>query len=717
QFGLLFISSVIVVLSGCSGIGTKEKDKGYEYQDEKPLLPIVNTESDGNETYYASQPDSNNEGFLDVEKYPGTGEFINVRAASRAPSAIKVEGEVTLNFEGEDVQEVARLILGDIMKENYVIGPGVSGKVTFSTAKPIDEKQLMSVLEMLLGWNGASMIYRDGRYMILPTGKAVKGNLIPRVGSAGLIKGYDVRAIPLKYISATEMQKLLEPYAKDGAILSADNARSLLILAGTKSDMNNYLQTIEIFDVDWLASMSVGLFPLDRVDAETVLPELDKVFGESAGTPLAGMFRFMPMERLNAIMVITPQPEYLEQAELWIKRLDRGGSEAGARLYVYAVKNVKAVDLSDTLNQVFTGNSSSTKRSSKAGKGSVAPGLKPVEIKSGRVQTKNTKQKRNPSAGTSVVGGEDISITAVEESNSLLIKATPQEYDSILSAIKKLDQIPLQVFIEAKLIEVQLDGSFSHGIQWFFEDAIAGVEPASTSGKAGIFEHTSEAGVIGQALNFGASASYTFTGPNAKAIINFLQSNSKTRTVSSPSLLVLNNKTAHINIGDQIPVNTQSFNPVGGANNSITSVQFRDTGVTLDVTPRVNPGGLVFMEVKQDVSNPTENADSNGNKTVTKRTIETEVAVQSGNTIVLAGLMDHVEDLGESGAPGLHKIPIIGSLFGQKRTSGKRKELIVFITPTVIRSSEEALTVTKEYRRRFKSLKPIELPKTIQDHN
>ncbi len=643
-----------------------------------------------------------------TEKYPGTGVFINEEAARRNPQPPKVEGKMTLNFEGQDLQEVVKVILGDIMQENYVIAPGVKGKVTFSTARPVSAGQLMPILEMLLAWNNATLIWHENRYTVLPIKNAIKGQLTPRMGPVAAVRGYQVQAVPLHYIAPSEMEKLLKPYARDGAVISADNTRGLLFLGGTRAELANYLKTIEIFDVDWLKGMSVGIFPLDVVEAGKMIPELEQLFGEGAGTPLAGMFRFLPLERLNAVVVITPQPDYLNQAETWIRRLDRGGSEAGTRLYVYSVKNVKAADLADTLSQIFTGKSASSSKGS-SNQGGVTPGLKPARITStskvgkDKPKSKKTTPAKSGGRGLNVVQSDDIRITAVEENNALLIRATPSQYDTILSAIKRLDEVPLQVHIEAQVIEVSLEGQLQHGVRWFFENAIDDgtaksiFDGGQQSGLAGAFGPAADA----------ATAFYSWTGPDVQAVVSLLESTGKTRVVSTPSLTVINNAEANLNVGDQIPVNSTSFNPSGGVG-SYSSVQYLNTGVKLSVTPRVNPGGLVFMEITQEVSSPKDNADVNGNRTVSTRTVTTQVAVQSGETLALGGLISTEEGLGASGVPGLHRIPLLGNLFGSKRRTKNRKELIVFITPTVVRSIEDARTLTEEYQKKFQGIKPIQ---------
>ncbi len=706
---LMWLTLLVIGLQGCGRQVVRQVDASM-HQRERPRYSL---EEAHGESQTIGSVDVEIPPAPEVEKYPGTGVFINVEAASRNPDPPKIEGKMTLNFEGQDLQEVVKVILGDIMQENYVIAPGVKGKVTFSTARPVSPGQLMPILEMLLAWNNATLIWHENRYTVLPIKNAIKGQLTPRMGPVAAVRGYQVQAVPLKYIAPSEMEKLLKPYARDGAVISADNTRGLLFLGGTRAELANYLKTIEIFDVDWLKGMSVGIFPLEVVEVNTVIPELEQLFGEGAGTPLAGMFRFMPLERLNAVVVITPQPDYLNQAETWIRRLDRGGSEAGTRLYVYAVKNVKAADLADTLSQIFTGKSTGSSSSGSA-RGGVTPGLKPVKVSSAtkvgkeKPKAKPTGQagggKTTGNRGLNVVQSDEIRITAVEENNALLIRATPSQYDAILSAIKRLDEVPLQVHIEAQVIEVSLEGQLQHGVRWFFENAVADGEAGKGFLDGGV--QSGLAGAFGPGADV-ATAFYSWTGPDVKAVISLLESTGKTRVVSSPSLTVINNAEASLNVGDQIPVNSTSFNPSGGVG-SYSSVQYLNTGVKLSVTPRVNPGGLVFMEITQEVSSPKDNADVNGNRTVSTRTVTTQVAVQSGETLVLGGLISTEEGLGASGVPGLHRIPVLGNLFGSKRRTNNRKELIVFITPTVVRSLEDARTLTEEYQKKFQGIKPIQ---------
>ena len=669
---------------------------------------------------------------------PGTGRFINEAVAARRPGPAQ-EGDVVFNFENQPIQAVIKAILGDLLQENYIIAPGVQGNVTFSTSRPINGAQARAVLETLLSWNNLALVFREGRYTVLPVGQAIPGNLRPRSGPLSSARGYEVRVVPLRFIAPTEMEKLLAPYVKQGAIVRADNARAMLVLAGTPAELTTYLETVEIFDVDWLAGMSIGVFPLERVEAKTVVPELEKVFGEGGATPLAGMFRFMPIERMNAVLVITPQPKYLDEAQRWLERLDRGGSEAGAQLYVYYVKNVKAKDIATNLTEIFTGRSGGggSRDSSVA---SLVPGVESVEIRSINDVAKGAPPPDAPTAtpsppsgggaGISIVESDDIRISAIEESNALLIRATPGQYQSIEAAIKRLDVEPLQVHIEAQILQVDLTNNLSFGVRWYFQNATS---ETTAGGIANFRQNVRNFGQIdpatGRQATNGAWNSFagtisssglawTFLNTTTEALLNTLQDETNVSVLSAPSLVVLNNKEASINVGTQIPVvssflnsGTGVINPPGqpgtGGSLGTSYVQFRDTGLILNVTPRVNPGGLVYMEIKQETSEPGETPDPTGNVPVSRRIVETEIAVQSGETVLLAGLIRDSANKSQAGVPGLMKVPLLGRLFSNSTKKGSRQELLVLIKPTVISNTTEARSMTDEYKDRFRGVKPL----------
>lgn len=734
---VLCATAVLVLLAGCAAREPRQTFRPFDSYAENAWRQNAE-EAPGTATEAVAEAEAEPEAGNDRENVsrPGTGRFINEEVARRAPPGPGPTGEVSFNFEGESLHAVVKAILGDFLQQNYVIAPGVQGNVTFSTAKPLRGDQALSILEMLLRWNNTTMVWQDGRYTILPVQQALPGNLTPRSGPLQNMRGYEVRAVPLQFISAVEMEKLLKPYAKPEAVVSVDSMRNMLVLAGSRAELDNYLHTVAVFDIDWLEGMSVGVFNLTQTDAAKTVGELEKIFGEGSSTPMAGMFRFMPLEGINAILVITPQPKYLSRIGEWIERFDMGGGQAGQRLYTYSVKNVKAMDLASTLSEVF-GAPAPVSRASSGG--SVAPGLESVEVRSigadGSVTPPQSRDARrtertpmrtpnrdgasefmaasadgapvvDSSGGIALGASEEIRVSAVEESNSILVLATSSQWESIRRVIDRLDTIPLQVHIEAKILQVTLNEELRYGVQWYFENAIGGIEGSGTALQEAANSTRSWSDFAGNIAAGGLG--WTFIGPNVAAIINALDSVSSVNVLSAPSVVVLNNKQASINVGTQIPVNSQFFNSNVGGTGTQTYVQFRDTGITLDVTPRVNPGGLVFMEIDQQDSTPGTSADVvGGNVPVDQRKIKTEVAVQSGQTILLGGLIKQTDTKGSGGVPGLHRIPIIGALFGGKNQSSNRQELLVMLTPVVIRNSDDARRLTDEYSSQFRALEPL----------
>lgn len=653
----------------------------------------------------------------------GTGRFIN-REVARAPvrDGKVPEGQVVFNFEDLPIQAVVKNILGDLLHENYIIAPGVNGRVTYATSQPVSSEEAMPILETLLSWTGNTLIFENGRYTVLPLAKAIPGNLTPRLAPAQAARGYEVRIFPLDYISPTEMHKLLTPFAPKNAFISIDTARSLLVMAGTPDQLINYKRTIDTFDVDWLKGMSVGVYNLQTQEVAKMLPQLEGIFGAQGESPLAGMFRFVPVEATNSIIVITPQPEYLAKAQEWLARLDAGGAgEAGMQLYIYDVRNLKAVDLAGYLNEIFNGISFAPARDTG---GDVAPGLTPTEVSgssTGRPARPTPVAKRSSSTATS---GDGPRITAVEENNQLLVMATPSQWSTIQAAAQRLDKVPLQVQVEARILEVSLTGKFKFGVQWYLEGLI-GINGDSPNGtQPGNLQEWALGGTAPIAPS--GSFFYSFVNSEMQVAINALESSGNTKTLSAPSLVVMNNQEASMNVGTQIPTVQTFYSPglgnfgnngnngsVGGNGFNSGRVSFRDTGIKLTVTPRVNPGGLVYLDVNAEVSNPGATPGPTGNVPISQRMIQTQVAVQSGSTVLLGGLIKENEIESEQGVPWLSRIPLLGNLFGTTSHDRNRTELLILITPRVIGNAAEARQITREYQLRFQSLKPL-LRKKLQ---
>lgn len=653
---------------------------------------------------------------------PGTGVFVRPATVSAAPAGPQ---DIVLNFEGADLREVVRVVMGDMLGENYTIDPKVNGTVTIHTSQAINRAAVTPILETVLRMNGAAMVKENGSYKIGPLNSALRGSTTPQMGA--LQPGYSVQIVQLQYIAAREMSKILEPLLPEGSILRVDETRNLLMLAGAEGEMRHALETVGVFDLDWLAGMSVGLFTLKSVDVKSILPELELLFGDKSKSPFAGMLRIIPIERMNAVFVVSPRPQYLEQAKVWVERLDRNGGKSGTRLHVYPMQNGSAEKVAALLGQVLGGKSTSTTAAA-----AVAPGLTGAIVQSsgagatsgalgsttGAVGAGATLPNAVSAAAPSVVAtgtgealglgaGSNIKIIADRDNNALLIMANGAEYEKIEEAIKKLDVVPRQVLVEVTIAEVQLSGALTYGLEWFFNNGnnLSGrlVNAYGTAGTSALSSLDPSA-AAGAPLPF--TAVWKTTGGNISAVLRALAKNTKVNVLSSPHVMVTDNQVAKINVGQSVPIEGQST--VVGTN-ILRSVSYVDTGVVLSVRPHINAGGLVTLEVSQEVSDVQVGVTTSGlnSPTINKRSAQTIVAVQSGDTMVLAGLIKDNKTAGSQGLPLLSEIPVVGALFGAKSDTSERSELIITITPRVVNDNQQARDVTAEFRKKLTGMRKL----------
>ena len=667
-------------------------------------------------------------------------------AANTPKGAAQTSGDIVFNFTDQPIEAVINSVMGDLLHENYSIAQGVKGNVSFSTSQPVNKQQALSILETLLSWTDNAMIRQGDRYVILPSNQAVAGKLVPQMPVSKPSSGLSARLFPLRYISATEMQKLLKPFARDNAFLLVDPARNVLSLAGTPDELANYQDTIDTFDVDWLKGMSIGVYGLQRATVGELMPELQKMFGPDSGMPLAGMVRFLPIERTNSVVAISSQPQYLSEVGDWIHTIDEGGGNE-PQMYVYDVRNMKATDLAKYLRQIYgngqikddsaakvapglrtrslsslngnggMGGTASTGMGGMGqgqgmGNGNLQSQLQDGEEDSGEEGMDETTDEAGLEGGTAGAESgtaksldESTRITAQKSSNQLLIRTRPAQWAEIEAAIKRLDNAPMQVQIETRILEVSLSGELDLGVQWYL-GRLAGnsgsTTVANTAGSQGAL------GGGGAGLGAADSLFYSFVSSNLQFALHALETSGRTQVLSAPSLVVMNNQQAQIQVGDNIPISQTTVN-TNTSDTTLSSVEYIQTGVILDVVPRINPGGLVYMDIQQQVSDADNNgsADSNGNPRISTRSVSTQVAVQSGQTVLLGGLIKQDNSDTVSAVPYLGRVPGLRWLFGNTSKSKNRTELIVLITPRVVTSNSQARQVTDDYRQQLQLIKPL----------
>ncbi|MCB1679317.1 MAG: type II secretion system secretin GspD [Halioglobus sp.] len=651
-----------------------------------------------------------------------------VRLPAAAQPVRFVGDDVSLNFEQAPLGEVVHAIVGDILGLDYIVDHPIKGQVTLRTRTPIPRDELLGVLESLLKANNSLMIRgADGRYLI--TGSQGASKLSPSVsGARNSVAGYSTIIVPLQYISAAAMAEILKPLAEDSAFVRVDNARNLLMLAGTRAQLDGWLDIISTFDVDMLKGMSVGLFPLEYSSLEEVSAGLEQLLGGDDGgkAGLGGLIRVIPFERLNSVLVVTPRAHYLDTVATWIKRLDAPADASYEKqLYVYPVQNTTASRLADLLTGIYAGGATAggqtAARAGGAAQGDlfptfeqpgVAPGMSPETVGtssgSATAVSGGSRSGRNTAAVTSGTLGsganpsaiEDVRVVADEENNALMIYATGKQYRIIERALEKLDVVATQVIIEASILEVSLTDELRYGLEWTFKNGIGsdydgvGTLAAAAGGPAAVVP--------------GFSYTVTNSMGDISAVLNALSKDSLLNVISTPSVMVLDNHTAFIHVGDQVPVFDQQTESDGGR---ITqSVTYRDTGVKLTVTPSVNAGGLVTMDVEQSVTDVGEIDSATGQRQFLERNIMSRVAVRSNQSVVLGGLIRENASNSESGVPILHKLPLIGPLFGTVNKQDRRTELLVIITPRALYKESELREVSEEMRSRIRHMELIDPP-------
>lgn len=630
----------------------------------------------------------------------GTDEAANLPPA-RPP--IRLEGDaVMLNFEQAPLNEVIHTILGDTLGLDYVIENQVPGEITLRTRSPVARDQLLPILESLLRNNNVLMIRGpNDRFFI--SGSPNIRSTVPSYDSAPGT-GFSNVIIPLQYISAVEMAEILKPVAKDDAFVRVDQGRNLLILAGTQLQLEGWLDIVATFDIDQLAGKSVGIFPLSNSTVEEIFAELEHILaaaGPDGGEGgISNMVRILPVERLNSILVVSPRAHYIATVQRWVEQLDSIEDAASEPiLQVYPVRNGDAGQMANLLSVIYGGGNAGA-----SGKGGVAPGM--TRNTSGSDSGSASNSRKAPSGGGSFTLGDEVRVVSDDFNNSLLVYATPYEYQKIERILRKLDVVATQVLIEASIVEVTLRDDLEYGLEWAFDNNLGGGD----SGR-GLLD-------LGGGLTPQAGFSYTITNSAgaAKAVLNALAEESLINVISTPSVMVLDNHTANIQVGDQQPIQSQTTVTNGG--NVQNSITYKDTGVKLQVTPSVNDGGLVTLDIDQSVTDVGPVDAATRQRSFLERTVTSRVAIRSGESVVLGGLIRDNETEGKSGVPLLMDIPLVGSLFSTTTKASTRTELLIFITPRVMESDQDLREVNREMRSRMRGLTDFDdLPVNLEAVN
>lgn len=679
-----------------------------------------------------------------IKQQDGSRPAIYLSDGSTPAGAALVERETAngngydLNFENAPVAAVAKVILGDVLNLGYTIDPRVQGTVTLASVRPIAKADALYVLENALRMSGVALVRDRNGYRLVPSPEAGPGGL-DRTGSAEAGQGISV--VPLRYVSAQTVFKLLDAFGVKASTLRPDNGRNTLIITGSGSDRAAAIDTILSFDADWMKGQSVGIFPVRNSSPEPLITELEKIMDAGDGGLTHNVVKFQAIGRLNSILVVSQKPEYLRRAGTWIARLDKSDTE-GVNLKAYPLRYGNSKLIVALLNDMLLGQSTGTpldNASSQISPGAgvsmsssggavaalsalptAAAGVATPVIGTGPLAARaapNAGQDNLPGGaavqGTrSTSGGgvlQNVRITADVTNNAVLVYANMESQRIVEQTIRQIDRPQRQIAIEATIAEVTLNDQLNYGVQYF----LASQKGSISSTIPGITPSTTPVAPPSNAVNAAAGALLGRVLPgfnlligaenSPRIIIDALHNVTNVKVLSNPSLVVLDNQPAILQVGDQVPFSTGTATVLTANNTVVNTIDYKNTGIILRVLPRANANGNVVLDIEQEISSVASGSAGSLTPTISQRRVKSSIAVASGQTVLLAGLISETEDKQRQGIPILDSIPGVGDAFAHQINKRARTELILFIRPSLVRDAIDASVIAEEMRSKMNS--------------
>ena len=667
-----------------------------------------------------------------------------VRAATDTGADAAGDG-YDLNFENAPITTVAKVILGDILGVGYIIDPRVQGTITLASGRAVSKTDVLFVLENALRMSNVTMVRDRNGYRLIPAADATGSGFVDT--DEATRAGYGISVVPLRYVSAQTMLKLLDGFGIKPNAVRVDNARNLIIVQGTGPERRSAVDTMLSFDGDWMRGQSVGVFPIHNSTPEPIITEIEKIMDSGDGGLSQNMIKFQPVSRLNAILVVSRKPEYLKTVATWIKRLDESDT-SGVNLKVYHLHYGTAKQVAGLLNEILVGRGSGgldnaqsqvapgaglsiassggplaalsaqpPTATAQAGGGGAAAAARPAGGGGAASTAGNDQSAAGPSGGTFGARGNgdsalaNIRITPDIVNNSILVYASQETQRIVEQTLRQIDRPLMQVAIDATVAEVTLNDTLSYGVQYYLAGTQLGGSNTPTSTTTGTTTVTNaNTGSLFSTAGSSALLSAVAPGLNLvlgpanmpNVILSALHNVTDVKILSNPSLVVLDNQAATLQVGDQVPISTGTATVLTANNTVVSTIDYRNTGIILRVVPRVSANGNVIIDIEQESSSVAPGSSTGSlTPTISDRRVKSSVSVASGQTVLLAGLISDEIDRTRQGIPVLDKIPGIGDLFSQQSGTKVRTELIIFIRPTIIRDAVDAHMVAEEMRSKL----------------
>jgi general secretion pathway protein D len=616
--------------------------------------------------------------------------------------------DISFNFYDAELTEVVKVVM-DLLGANYIFHPDVAGRVSLSVKDTFNNAQLRDLLQGVLHINNLVMVNKDKVWHIMPLAEApsyvAEERIIFPQEELKPQRGQYIQAFRLHFIAASELIKIIKPYLTQNAQVYAHEQKGILLVCDFPHVLTKVKRLIPLFDESVFADKKAKVYALQYTKAEDVVEKLTSISKEFGLSPEEGSPKsrvsFLPLERLNMVLVIAGDKRVIEFVDAWVHQLDTEIpqsliQEYGQNIYVYYVQYGRAENIVESLKGVFEEGAREDDEDQKY--------VSKERTKGPEEQTRQKSQMGSESVSGELTG--EVTFMIDETTNSILTKCSSHDYDKILSVIEKLDLYPKQVLIEVLIAEVTLNESTKFGFEWEYLTNLHGDTES-------IIQVDSGLGFIGEKtrdINKGLTYLVTDTD-KITAALRASEEEDNVNILSRPTLLASDNQEAEINIGDEVPIPTTSEvreDDTGTAKTTETTIQYRDTGIIMRVTPHINKQGMVRMELSQEVSNlskqTVEGVDA---PVISTRNAQTTVAVNDGQTVIIGGLMEQTQSSGASGIPYLSRMPFLKYAFGYERSSFSNTELIILITPHVVLNEEDSNVVSKEFVSRVESIKQL----------
>ncbi len=600
---------------------------------------------------------------------------------------------INITLDNMDIYPVLDQVLGQILGLNYVVDPAIRGTISLHIKGKYTRDGLLDLVNSILQMQGLAITRgTKGLYKVVRKANSAKmGNQIAGIGQRPEHPGDVIQVFQLEYLAATNTVASLRNFLSPGALIVPLQSSNSLIICDTAPNIQKVARILGLLDTNIFKDIHWRLFTLEYTDAEDLSSDLAKIFKSKGLYARPGIdsdsLQIITLKTINAILVVTRWENILNTVGKWIKELDQGQSEKGARVYVYFVQNGQAKDIADLLKQLY-----GTEGASRASKNKTV------------IVRREKKIKTSKMGATGELSGQ-VEIIPDEVNNAIIVKAKPKDYAIIMQVLRKIDVKPRQVLIDVLIFDVTLKNNVQYGVEWFIKNKGIKLNGAPYSGTMFLntaAENASYKDIGGKFAGFGYSLFDSANG--LRSLLTVLAENTDVNILSTPNILAIDNQESTIEVGDDVPTLTGTTVTNGGT--TTQSVQYRNAGIILKVKPSINDSGLVRMEITQEVSSVTDETTGGISSPRFKtRKANTTLVAQDGQTIIIGGLIQTQKERINAGIPVLKNLPVLGYFFGKKGFKNTKTELLFAITPHVITSREQADAITREFSQKIKSLK------------